>query len=712
MNEMIPTPRPEYAAGAAGGAEHFPAPKFRLQTFWLLSRQYWWLPTGVVVMALLGAAFYGWHKPATYLSVGSMWETVKLQSPEGPLFGNTEELPGTQNDLLRSSLVQARVLARLASNNIAIPRDSRGARLPVTVQISQTAKSAVFTWAAIGPEPLYTQAYLDALMESYLELKANVRQQISGLTLATITKQIEQTEQDLKSQQDVLTEFERTNNLAILQEEGTVAGGYLTKLKTQLSDLQSEARLLESASADSTGADTAASQTNQDTRELAALILLPGEAEGGVLAEYQKLVMRIDLLKVQHAELSVNLREQHPKMQHLAAEIAQASEQLDAYRHQSREQLAATTETTRKKIESVQNAIKDWESRVVEANARIAAAEQLKDNVARSQAEYNRLVGLAQNFKISRDFDQDTLTILEHASPANRSNSAMKKALASAVAGGLMLGFACIALLTLRDEKFGSVREVQERLGGRVIAQVPESTQPNPRLLFSGHGESSHLYAESFRSLRSALLYLTAQPNRPKMLLITSALPNEGKSTVAVNLAHSLALGGARVLLVDADLRRGRLHELLDLKAEPGLGDLLDFGADTGAVFQTNSLPNLSFIARGRKMINPGDQMLGSGLDQLFSEWRREYDYVLIDSSPIFAADDVTTLAAKVDGTLLVVRSRYAGAREVREALEMLYHRQAKVLGIVFNRCGAAAYSYDRYKYGQQYYQTSETVVS
>jgi capsular exopolysaccharide synthesis family protein len=219
-----------------------------------------------------------------------------------------------------------------------------------------------------------------------------------------------------------------------------------------------------------------------------------------------------------------------------------------------------------------------------------------------------------------------------------------------------------------------------------------------------------HIYAESYRSLRSALLFQSTEGERPKVILITSSMPGEGKSTVAANLAHTLALSGSRVLLVDADLRKGHLHRLLDLKRTPGLAELLNQIYKPEQVMQKDPQANLTFIACGEIVAgNPGDLFLTSGLDQILARWRQEFDYVLIDSSPLFAADDASCLAPKVDGTLFVVRNQRSGARAARDALDMLAHRQAKVLGVVFNGANTTSRSYYYYKYSDYYHRTPET---
>jgi len=230
---------------------------------------------------------------------------------------------------------------------------------------------------------------------------------------------------------------------------------------------------------------------------------------------------------------------------------------------------------------------------------------------------------------------------------------------------------------------------------------VPEIQSPKggARLPLLAIDDKRHLYAESYRNLRSAILFMAVAGQRPKVLLITSAVPNEGKSTVAANLARTLALGGSRVVLVDGDLRKGVLHQLLGLQREPGLAELLRQPGDLEKVIQKDSLLNFSFISSGTVLSNSGDLFLGPAFDELLARLRQQFDYVLIDSSPVFAADDATTLAPKMDGTLFVVRSRYSSARPVREALDLLYQRQAKVLGVVFNQADASARSYYAYKY-------------
>jgi capsular exopolysaccharide synthesis family protein len=676
-----------------------------VQKFLALLLKFWWVPSLTLVLGLGSAVAYVLLKPPTFVSKARMWEAVKLRLPEGTMFSeDVQNFLVTQTELLQSAKMWELTMARLRAGgtNSAIPIGKNGKPFPVAIHISGSGKSSVFALEATGSQAAYVQSYLDALMDSYLDYKKNIRQTVSGDTLASITEQVQKAERDLRDEQDVLTTFQRTNNLAILQEEAMVAGGYLTRLKTELSDLELEDRLLKAAAQET---DRTASATNKASLDVVAFTSLPGSTPaGGTPSMHQTASQELEVLKIQKERLSKYLRPKHPKIAKLDADIDRAEKLLEIFRRQSREQLASSQAVNRLKTENVLASIKEWDGKVVEANIQIAEAERLKINVQRAQSGYDRLALLAQNVGISRNIDQETLSILEQASAPRRSYR--NEAIASVLAGvaGVGLGLALIFVLAVRDDRFASVLEVNEKLGDAVVAQVPEMPVVEGKaLLLLGNGEEQHMYAESYRNLRSALLFLATDGERPKLVLITSALPNEGKSTVAANLAHVLALGGSRVLLVDADLRLGRLHALMGLSQGPGLAELLSQPGDADQVMQTNSMPNLHFISAGARLRKPGDLFLRPQLDQLLARWREQFDYVLIDSSPIFATDDAPTLAPKVDGTLFVVRSKFSGARQVREALELLQRRQAKILGVVFNRADPSVRSYNYYKYAEYY---------
>jgi capsular exopolysaccharide synthesis family protein len=688
-----------------------PRSSFQIQRLLSFLLKFWWLPVLTLALGAGAGITYVLLKPPTYVSKARMWETVKLRLPEGSLF--TEDLQnflGTQTELLQSATLRELALGRLraSTNKVAVPLGKDGVPLPVVVRVTGSSKSSVFMLEATSSRSTYAQAYLDALMEVYLEYKKNIRKVVSGDTLASISEQVQRTERDLKAEQDILLAFQRTNNMAILQQEGAIAGGYLTTLKTKLSDLQLEERLLKATSVEQEAAGTnAAAATNGTVVTVDSAL---GNSSGAP-TERQTAFKEFELLKIQRERLSKYLRPKHPKIAKLDGEIERGQKMLEIYRQQSRDQLVGSHQALQLKIDNVVSSIKEWATNVVVANNRIAEAERLKLNVQRVQSVYERLVALVQNVGISRNIDQETLAILEPATPARRSFTQEIGVLAMSGMGGLGLGLGLIVLMAVRDDRFTTLIEINEKLGTNIIGQVPEvpNLRANGPVPLLEIGDQRHAYAESYRNLRSAILFMASDAERPKVLLITSALPHEGKSTVAANLAKTLALGGAKVVLVDGDLRKGTLYKTMGLERGPGLSAVLQEGGDLDRVLQTNSLPDLTFISSGSVSSNSGDLFLGAAFDKVLAQLRERFDFVLIDSSPVFAADDATTLAPKVDATLFVVRSRFSRLGPVREALELLYQRQAKVMGVIFNQADASARSYYYYKYAEYHSVKAES---
>lgn len=694
-------PAPDYAMMESMDDHGGQFSHYRLRRLVVFLLRWWWVPVLTLVIGLGSGAGLALWSPPTFVSIARMWQTEKLRLPDGAMFAeDIQNFLGTQTELLQSELLRQFALTRLrtANTNIVVPKAPDGQPVLVPIRVVGSAKSSVFRLEATSSEAAFTQAYLEALMGVYLEYKKSVRKEVSGVTLASITEQVQRTEAELKEAQDKLTAFQTNKNLAIVLQEATIAGGYLATLKTKLSDLELEERLLKAAALEKrlSGSGTNLAVAWADP--------VSGTASAGTTEEFkerQSVFKELEMLKIQREKLSRHLRPKHPKIVKLDGDIARGEKLMEIFRRQKREQLEASQQATQLRIDTVQASIREWEGKVEKANASMAEAEILKLKVQRVQSVYDRLMLLVQNVGLSRNIDQENLSILEHASPAERSYRFEIAILALAGVGGLGLGLGIILLIALRDDRFMSLAEVVEKLGDHIVGQVPENPQlhSNRPLLLPASSEQPYIYAEAFRSLRSAILFLAVDGARPKTLLVTSALPGEGKSTIAVNLARTLAMGGSRVVLIDADLRKGVVHELTSLRPEPGLSDLLRHPGDVDKTIQYNSLPNLAHICRGCAVRNPGDMFLTPALDQILARLREQFNYVIIDSSPVFASDDATTLAPKVDGTLFVVRSGFSSASQVSEALALLNQRQARVLGLIVNRANSSARAYNYYKY-------------
>ena len=210
---------------------------------------------------------------------------------------------------------------------------------------------------------------------------------------------------------------------------------------------------------------------------------------------------------------------------------------------------------------------------------------------------------------------------------------------------------------------------------------------PDPETMISFAGAQPTRGAEEMRALRSQL-YRLREKQAMKSLLVTSALPKEGRSFVAVNLANVLALQPhCRVLLIDADLRSPRLHTVLGTSATPGLSEYLLQEADEFSIMQRGAADELFFIPAGRSVRGP-TELLGTGrLKSLIDRCEPSFDWVIIDSPATLPVSDASLIANSCDGVLLVVRSHSTPFDAVRQARERF--RAESVVGVVLNRIEA-----------------------
>jgi capsular exopolysaccharide synthesis family protein len=223
-----------------------------------------------------------------------------------------------------------------------------------------------------------------------------------------------------------------------------------------------------------------------------------------------------------------------------------------------------------------------------------------------------------------------------------------------------------------------------------------------PETVALSHPHSS--IAESFRALRTALL-LANSGMPPRTVLVTSGLPSEGKTTIAINVAITLAQRGGKVLLVDADLRRPSIHRHMisqkKLREElPGISEYLTGNASLEECkLATEVSPNLEVVFAGAAPPNPAELCSSEQMRRLLHELREQYSHVVIDSPPLLSVTDATILSVQTDGVLLVSRSGFSTRDSLRRAKRLLDHVNARILGVVLNDLNLAVDGYYYYYY-------------
>jgi capsular exopolysaccharide synthesis family protein len=245
---------------------------------------------------------------------------------------------------------------------------------------------------------------------------------------------------------------------------------------------------------------------------------------------------------------------------------------------------------------------------------------------------------------------------------------------------------------------------------GQAYGYQPKANAPQ---LIAGHTENldviayaapSSLMAEAYRSLRTSLL-LSSSGHPPRTIVVTSASPSEGKTVTAVNLAISLTQTGAKVLLIDADMRRPRIHGVFSLANSIGLSSFLAGTSTLKDVIHETQVPGLMVIPCGITPPNPGELVLSAGFRRMLEALRQYFDYVVLDSPPVTNVSVARILGVNADSTVLVVKAFSTSRHHAREAVTHLRNANVHLGGVVLNDVGLRRRSrYAAYAAYQSYY--------
>jgi len=276
--------------------------------------------------------------------------------------------------------------------------------------------------------------------------------------------------------------------------------------------------------------------------------------------------------------------------------------------------------------------------------------------------------------------------------------------LALGIIVGILSGFGIALLRDQLDNTVKTQETLEELTGTGAVGYIPfdKNLGTEPAISFDNDNSAT---AEAFRKLRTNLQFLTVD-HPPRVLVVTSSSPSEGKSTTSINIALALAEAERTVVLVDGDLRRPRLAKYLDVLGSVGVSTVLSGGAALDEVLQQTKFPRLSVLAAGPTPPNPSELLGSLAAEKMLAELRSRFDYVIIDSAPLLAVTDGAILAAKSDGALVVVKAGKTRRDQLSHAIGMLNDVGATLLGAVLTMMptrGSGAYSYNYYYYGGGY---------
>jgi len=536
-------------------------------------------------------------------------------------------------------------------------------------------------------DPSVARNVANALADAYQEYNRKTKTQEAASTLVYIEEQLKAVGRQLDRSEQELQSFKIRTGLERLSTEGRTLVESAVDLEKQRAELQLRRKRIAGyvASLKSGRADFTAAYDVAGVPELITAVM---ELRAKRMAMLQKYT------------------EKHPAVIEIDAQLRQATENI--------------AELARSAVRGIDRQIGEIDQRLSKSTQHLAKVPEDELELVRLTREnqvnaelYSSLLQRQQETRIREASTSSNVEIVSRAElPESPVKPNKKKNLAMGLLLGLLGGVGLAFFLDYLDRSIKDEDDVLRSLGLPVLGTIPrippDIDGKKPTLL---NLEPHTAPTEAFLALRTNLLFIITN-QKHKTILVTSCLPDEGKSTVACNLAVSLAQTGARVLLLDCDLRRPSLHKIFGQSEVPGLADLMVDG--NKQVLRRIEPLTLDFLAAGKEMAHPTQLLNSEAMSNFLSKADELYDYVVLDVPPLLPVADALVLVSRVDLNVMVLETCRIPERLAIKALQSLQNHNAAPAGVVLNdKSGKGAryyggYSYYQEKYNKGYYRRDE----
>jgi polysaccharide biosynthesis transport protein len=538
--------------------------------------------------------------------------------------------------------------------------------------------------------PQFAAQAANAIAEQYTKQNVEQRAQATEKVITWVQNEVKKEEQQLEDLQGQMTAYREKNNAVSLDNKQNIVGQRLSSLNDALTHARISREQAQTHYDQIKGADPKSDASDTfpaiglDSRVVGAKNALntATSARDSLLArgfgpEYLGVVKaRQDVANAQDALVAAR-----------AAVIESARNSYQAAVAEERQMSSS--------VEEAKGSQQDLDRKSVEYG-------QLQRQADTTQNTLNTLLTQEKELSVVANSKENNVTIIDRAEvPTFPYAPNPRKEWLSAILAGIVVAFGLAFGIEYLDDTVKTPEDVTRRLKLPLLGLIPAIRGDRVPVLTEA---VPHDFGEAFRSLRTSLVF-TSGSEQTRIVAVTSSQPLEGKTTTAANLALAVALGGSRVLLIDADMRRPGLHKTLGIQNGTGLSHLLVGHARVRDVIQRTPEPNLLVITAGRTPPNPSE-LLGSErmMSFLANLQSGPFDWVIIDTPPVLAVTDAVILAPRVSGVVFVIGSEMTRRVHSERALETLRASQPRALTGVLNRVDfdRNKYYYSRY-YGYQY---------
>jgi len=623
---------------------------------------------------------------------------------------DADQFLATQTKLIKSDSVLRPVVDKFGLRK-SVPGRAPGLRLaelqnaPIELSrldVTRPANTYLLQVKYRSPDPHLASDVANAIADSYLEHLFRIRIDSSAKIGTYMTGQLTQLKSKMESSSQRLVNFERELNVINPDQKTSIQSASLLQLNTDYNAVKGERVKKEAAwNAIRSGSLNAAYASTQ------------GES-------LKRLTEDLAESRQKLAQAKMHLGEGHPEYIRAQAQVQEVSQQIAEMTESIGDRVAIEYQQALDRENMLREQVAETRAEFDRLNARSFDYQTLKEEADADKKLYDELVRRIREASINASFQDNSIRIADRArAPANPvfPRTSLNLLVAFLLSGLLATGAVIASDLvdnTIRDPEEVS-RSLRVEIAGTLPAVNSFRGRISPSLVQGTSGEIVKRrkndalagYADAVRTLRNSML-LTDFNSRLRSVLVTSASPAEGKSTVASHLAMAHAEQRNKTLLIDADLRRPSVHRLFDLPNEKGLSSVL-FGAMAWRESVSETVITDLHVMTAGPVSRRAADLIGRTLPQIIEEAAREYDLIILDSPPLIGFPEPLHMAATVDGVLVVTRAGHTSRKGVASVVAMLNRLHANIVGVVLNEVTPdMSDSYYYHQYYSRYYRPAD----
>ncbi len=563
---------------------------------------------------------------------------------------------------------------------------------------------------------------VNTLIHTYIEQNFKTRYQSTMEASDWLSKQLVDLQMKVETSQEKLVNYQKEHEILGIDEKQNIITSKLDELNKELTSAESERmekqsvyELVQSNDADAAAAAAISASANSAT----------GSASSNLL---EKLREQEADIKIQVAQLSTQFGPSYPKVTQFNSQLKEVDSQIQIEMKKVVSRVRSDYMTSLQRENMLHDALDKQKQEANQLNESAIEYSLLKRDVESYRTLYEGLLEKLKEAGVTAGLKSSNIRPVDMARvPVSPSEPNVPRNLSFALALGLTTGIGLAFLLEGLDNTVRTPEQATLISGLPSLGMIPlGSKSPSEgsgrkRLAVAASKEAVELVtqsrpqsqmAESYRALRTSLL-LSSIGSPPKTILVTSALPQEGKSTTSINTAIVLAQKGTRVLLIDADLRRPSVHKTLGMGPRTGLSNVLTGSATLQqTIVRSSILPSLFILPAGTPPPNPAELLASSNMRDVLAELREEYDHIVVDTPPTLSVTDAVVMSTRADAVVLVIRCGQTTKQALRRSRDLLTQVNARVCGVLLNAVDLDSPDYYYYyeyqgKY-HHYYQEDE----